>query len=95
MSELTEIRRKSKMNDFDFFYGGYMNWVDLTTNKTYFIQEYHEAMDRNESPKGIRWVGVDGDTGYETEAHVRAIIKDPEPDPRYMPETPEEHRRNF
>lgn len=84
---MTELRKKGKMNQFDFCYGGGYNWVDMENNTIYYIQEYREAMDRGEHPDGIAY-GTWGDpqharTGTISEYALREKMKDPDPDPRY------------
>lgn len=92
MSEMP--RRKSKLNDWNFIYGSYTNWVDLSDNTLYFVQEYHEAIDAATNPQGIRYQTVNGEEGYISEMKLREKMQDPPVDPKYAPETPEEHRRN-
>lgn len=89
------MRRKTKAKSFDFCYGMGVNWVDLNTGYIYMIQEYREKIEAGEKPAGIRV--YDGENHISTigEMKLRELMEDPEPDPRYLPETPEEHRRNF
>lgn len=91
----TPPRKKHKMNDFDFCYGGGLNWVDLSTNTVYYISEYKEAKENGQTPQGIRYQDVDGQEGYILEYKLRDKMNDPPVDPKYAPETPEEHRRNW
>jgi len=87
---MAEARRKHPMKSFEWVYGMGCNWVDVTTGIMYYIQEYKEAKDRGETPNGIRT-----STGeYVSEYKMKELMEDPEPDPRYAPETPAEHRRN-
>lgn len=97
MANYEPPRKKHKMQDYEFCYGAGLNWVDLNTGRTYFIQEYKEAIEVDKiKPPGIRWVDErTGETDYVTEYQMREIMKDPEPDPRTAPETLEEHRRNW
>lgn len=100
-------RKKKQVDNFKFSMGMGMNWVDIDKGVLYHIQDYKEAIDKGEKPKGIRIsslteteIGPDGnivpkDLGYATEEQVEAKMKDPEPDPKYAKESPREHRRNW
>lgn len=88
-------RKKSPMKTYEFCYGAGLNWVDLSDNTIYFIEEYKEAVEKNENPNGIRYQTVDGEEGYISELKLKDKMTDPEPDPRTAPETPEEHRKNW
>ncbi len=81
------FRKKRPMSNYDFCYGGGINWCDMETGKMYMIQEYREACDRGETPDGIRVV-LWGDPEQKTIEVIDPYIlkermKDPEPDPRY------------
>ena len=82
---MSEIRRKHPMRNYDFCYGMGANWIDVDTGKMYHIQEYREAIERGEQPKGIRVTKGDSDEVLEWvgEYTLRERMKDPEPDPRY------------
>lgn len=90
------IRKKHEMRNFDFCYGAAVNWYDMNDGNMYMIQEYREAIDRGEHPVGINIQDGRGNyIGTINEYALRVKMADPEPDPRYAPETPEEHRRSF
>ena len=88
-------RKKAALKDFDFCYGAGLNWVDLTDNTIYFIGEYKDAKETGGNPSGIRYQTVYGEEDYISEANLRAKMKDPPPDPKTAPETPEEHRKSW
>lgn len=90
-------KKPKKVDNYKFAVGLGMNWADLDSNVMYHIQEYKEAIDRGEKPKGIKMTSLsDGkELGYADPIVVEEKMKDPEPDPRYTPETPREHRRNW
>ena len=102
MATFEPLRRKRKLNNFDFALGMGTNWIDMDHGLMYMIQEYKEKMDdptipADKKPKKIRIMKTDGET-YIGEAEpeiIRERMKDPEPDPRYTAETPEEHRRSM
>lgn len=79
-------RKKHEMKNYDFCYGMGVNWVDMDKGKIYYIQEYREAIDRGELPKGIK-VAYYSDPEKIIEVVdpyvVKERMKDPEPDPRY------------
>lgn len=79
-------RKKHALKNYDFCYGAGVNYYDLTNGVMYHIQEYKEAIDRGEHPKGIR-ISVGGDISKTKEWLDPIIVKermeDPEPDPRY------------
>lgn len=81
------IRQRHEMRNYEFCYGMKANWVDMRTGKMYHIQEYREAIDRGEKPKGIRISKWDDpkqeNIGYIGEYELRDLMRDPEPDPRY------------
>ena len=83
---IVKQRKKHELNNYDFCYGMKVNWVDMNTGKLYYIQEYAEAVERGEKPKGIK-VAYTNDTDHILEVLdpvvVRERMKDPEPDPRY------------
>ncbi len=90
------MRRKQTMKNFDFCYGAGVNFYEMETGYMYMIQEYREKMDRGEKPDRIDIQDGKGNViGSIGEYALRERMKDPEPDPRYAPETLEEHRRNF
>ena len=103
MSNYYEVpRKKRQLNNFKFALGMGLNWCDIDRGLMYMIQEYKEKMDNPEiptsqKPKKIRIVKMSD--GTEVEALEPEIIeermKDPDIDPRYAPETPEEFRRSF
>lgn len=94
--EYESPRRKTPLQNYDFCYGMGANYVDTEPPcTTYFIQEYKEAIESGIKPPGIRWVNVNGEEGYITPYQLKEKMKDPEPDPKYAPETPAEHRRNL
>lgn len=88
-------RKKSQLKNYDFCYGMGCNWVDISTGNMYHIQEYREKHEKGEHPQGIRVTNGTQEKGYIGEYALRELMMDPEPDPRYLPETLEEHRRNF
>ena len=100
-------KKQKNVDNFKFALGMGYNWVDLDKNILYYIEEYKEAIEKGEKPKGIRMgslteteIGPDGktrpkDLGYADPDKVAEQMKDPEPDSRYLPETPREHRRNW
>ena len=93
---MSEIRRKHEMRNFDFCYGAAVNFYDMNSGYMYMIQEYREAIDRGEHPVGINIHDGNGNhIGVIGEYALREKMRDPEPDPRYTAETPEEHRRSF
>ena len=79
-------RKKHELNNYDFCLGAGVNFYDMTKGVMYHIQEYKEAMDKGERPKGIR-VSHGGDISKTIEWIDPVICKermeDPEPDPRY------------
>ena len=89
------IQKKRELKNYDFCYGMGCNWVDVKTGRMYHIQEYKEAVEKGERPKGIRVTDGVQELGYIGEYTLRELMKDDEPDPRYTAETPEEHRRSF
>lgn len=91
----TPPRKKRAMKDFDFCFGAGLNWVDLNNNTIYFIDEYKTKIELGTKPSGIRYQTIDGQEGLIQESKLRALMVDPEPDPRTAPETPEEHRKNW
>lgn len=78
--------KKKELKNYDFCFGGGFNWYDMQTGRMYHIQEYKEALEKGEHPKGIR-VTVGGDINkteeWVNEYILRERMKDPEPDPRY------------
>jgi hypothetical protein len=83
---MNEPRKKHELVNYDFCFGSGSNWYDLNTGRMYHIQEYKEALDRGEHPKGIRV--TQGDDISKTIEWVDPVIarermKDPEPDPRF------------
>jgi len=84
---MERMRKKHELKNYDFCYGMGVNWVDMDRGKMYHIQEYKEAIEHGEIPKGIRVTKWD-DPSQATleivgEYTVRERMKDPEPDPRY------------
>ena len=79
-------RKKHEMRNYDFCYGAGVNFYDMEKGQMYHIQEYREAIDRGEKPKGVR-VTRGGDINQTIEWVDPYILsermKDPEPDPRY------------
>ena len=100
-------KKQKKVDNYKFAVGTGNNWVDLDKGVMYMIQEYKEALEKGERPKGIRVVSltetildedsyeVPKDLGYVAPEKVEEMMKDPEPDPRYAAETPKEHRKNW
>ena len=80
------LRKKHELKNYDFCYGAGVNWYDMDRGRFYHIQEYKEAIEKGEHPKGIR-VTTDGDPEHTVEWVNEYILKermkDPEPDPRY------------
>lgn len=80
------LRKKHELKNFDFCYGMKANWVDMDKGLMYHIQEYKEAIDRGEAPKGIRvtkWGNPADTIEWVDEFIVRERMKDQEPDPKY------------
>ena len=79
-------RKKHELRNYDFCYGMGVNWYDVSKGVMYHIQEYKEAIEKGEKPKGIR-VTMGGDPARTIEWVDPYILKermaDPEPDPRY------------
>lgn len=102
MATFEPLRKKRKANNFKFALGMGTNWIDMDRGLMYMIQEYKEKMNdpnipTDKKPKKIRICKLDGKT-FVGEAEPEIIeerMKDPEPDPRYTAETPEEHRRSM
>lgn len=95
-------RQKRKQNNFKFAMGMGTNWADLDRGLMYMIQEYKEAQDdpmipKNQKPAKIRVCRISDGSLVEMVAPeiVEERMKDPEPDPKYAPETDEEIRRNL
>ena len=84
MSE--RVRKKHELRNYDFCFGAGLNWYDMDKGQMYHIQEYKDALERGERPKGIR-VTNGGDISNTVEWVQPEILqermKDPEPDPRY------------
>lgn len=80
------IRKKHEMRNYDFCYGLGVNWYDIAKGHMYHIQEYKEAVEKGEKPKGVR-VSIGGDESKTIEwvdpYILRERMRDPEPDPRY------------
>ena len=91
------LRKKHELRNYDFCYGMACNYLDMKTGVLYHIQEYREKIDAGETPEGIRMTNAkqDKELGYIKDYVLRELMKDIEPDPRYMDETPEEHRKNW
>lgn len=86
MAMLETPRKKHEMRNYDFCYGAGVNWYDMEKGQMYHIQEYKEALEKGERPKGIR-VTIGGDI-QKTVEWIDPVVceermKDPEPDPRY------------
>ena len=102
MATFDPLRRKRKMNNFDFAFGMGVNWVDMDRGLMYMIQDYKEQLadptiPLEKKPKKIKIMKTDGVT-YVGEAEpeiIRERMKDPDPDPNYAPETAEERRRSM
>ena len=81
-----ENRKKHELRNYDFCFGGGYNWYDMSSGRMYHIQEYKEALEKGEKPKGIR-VSIGGDINKTVEwldpVICKERMKDPEPDPRY------------
>jgi len=79
-------RKKHEMRDYDFCYGAGVNFYDLEKGVMYHIQEYKEAFESGQNPKGIR-VTQGGDINNTIEwvdpVILKERMKDPDPDPRY------------
>lgn len=102
MSRYIPPRKKRKANNFKFALGIGVNWVDIDKQRIYMIQEYYEKMNDptippDKKPTKIRVMAMDGKTqlDYVEPEIVEERMKDPEPDKRYSPETPEEFRRSM
>lgn len=80
------MRKKHELRNYDFCFGAGANWYDMEKGLMYHIQEYKEALNNGEKPKGIR-VTRGGDIQQTIEWVDPVILKermsDPEPDPRY------------
>ena len=90
-------KKKKKVDNYKFALGMGVNWADLDNGVLYHIQDYKEAIDRGEHPKGIKMTRLSNgaELGYADEYTVEKRMQDPAPDPRYAAETPAEHRRNW
>lgn len=88
---------KRKMSNFQFALGMGTNWVDTDTGRLYHIQEYKEKLDAGEKNLKIRVTDMDGVSNEKWELPEVAAekMKDPEPDPKYAPETAAERRREM
>lgn len=79
-------RKKHEMRNYDFCYGAGVNFYDLEKGVMYHIQEYKEAIEKGEHPKGIR-VSQGGNINQTLEWVQPEILQDrmadPDPDPRY------------
>ena len=103
MAKVYEVpRKKRQLNNFKFALGMGMNWADLDRGILYMIQEYSEQMrdtsiSADKKPKKIRMMSLDGKTelGYLEPELIEERMKDPDIDPKYAPESPEEFRRSF
>ena len=83
---MEKLRKKHELKNYDFCYGMKANWVDMETGRMYHIQEYREAIDRGEIPKGIRvtqWGDPEKTLEWIDEYTLRQRMTDPEPDPKY------------
>ena len=83
---MINIRRKHRMDHFDFCYGSGTNWVDMNTGLMYHIQEYKERKEKGEDVDKIRvtrWDIPNSEQEPVSEMKLREIMEDPEPDPRY------------
>ena len=82
---MEKLRKKHELKNYDFCYGMGVNWYDMASGKFYHIQEYREAIDKGEKPKGIRvtYPGKEETLEIVDEYILRQRMKDPEPDPRY------------
>ena len=79
-------RKKHELRNYDFCYGCGANWVDMEKGLFYHIQEYREACDKGEHPKGIRvskWSNLDETIEVVDPVILQERMRDPEPDPRY------------
>lgn len=93
-------KKRKPMDYFKMAMGLGTNWIDLDSGIIYMIQEYKEALDNpevNPKPTKIRMVraGTGEEIGWADEYTVAEKMKDPKEDPRYAPETPREHRKNW
>lgn len=102
MATFDPLRRKRKLNNFDFALGMGVNWIDMDRGLMYMIQEYKEKMDdptipKEKKPTKIRIMKTDGETyvGAAEPEIIKERMKDPEPDPRYTEETLAERRRSM
>ena len=79
-------RKKHEMRNYDVCYGAGVNFYDLEKGVMYHIQEYKEANEKGEHPKGIR-VTRGGDINQTIEWVQPEVLQDrmadPDPDPRY------------
>lgn len=79
-------RKKHSMRNYDFCYGAGVNWYDLDRGLMYHIQDYKEAIEKGENPKGIR-VTRGGNLSNTVEfidpVICRMRMEDTDPDPRY------------
>ena len=79
-----------KFENFKFAMGIGANWIDQDTGITYHIQEYQEKLKdptipKEQKPTKIRMSKNGKDIGYADEWDVKEKMRDPEPDPRYLP----------
>ena len=90
-------RKPKKIDNYKFAMGMGMNWADLDKGIMYLIQDYKDALAKGENPKGVKMISLaDGsDLGTADPILVEQRMKDPDIDPKYAPETPREHRKNW
>ena len=94
-------QKKKPADNFKLALGMGVNWVDLDSGIIYMIQEYKEALDdptipKENKPTKIRMINSKGDEiGWADPDIVQKKMSDPDPDPKYAPETPYEHRHSW
>ena len=80
------LRKKHELRNYDFCYGAGVNWYDLDKCLMYHIQEYKEALEHGENPKGIRvskYGNINETIEWVDPVICRERMKDDEPDPKY------------
>lgn len=83
---MSELRKKHAMRNYDFCYGAGVNYYDLEKGLMYHIQEYKEAIEKGEHPKGIRvsqYGNIKNTIEWVDPVILADRMQDPPPDPRY------------
>lgn len=93
MATISPLRKKRTANNFRFALGTGSDFTDLDKKWKYMIHEYYEQMNNPDIPKSkkptkIRVTDLEGKKTLEwlEPEIIEERMKDPEPDPRYLPE---------